>query len=75
MLGHPRWAGHGGEFWQNVVHWRRECQTTSVFLPREPHEQFEKAKKDVCMYSEIYIYVCMYVYIYIYIYIYEIFEK
>ena len=22
-----RWTGHGGEFWQNVVHWRREWQT------------------------------------------------
>ena len=22
--GHPRRMGHGGEFWQNVVHWRRE---------------------------------------------------
>ena len=31
----PRWAGHGGEIWQTVVHWRREWQTTSVFLPRE----------------------------------------
>ena len=31
--------------WQNVVHWRREWQTTSVFLPWEPHEQYEKAKK------------------------------
>ena len=40
-----RWAGHGGEFWQNVVHWRREWQTTSVFLPWEPHEQYEKAKR------------------------------
>ena len=40
-----RWAGHGGEFWQNVVHWRREWQTTSVFLPGEPHEQYEKAKR------------------------------
>ena len=30
--------GHGGEFWQNVVHWIREWQTTSVFLPWEPHE-------------------------------------
>ena len=28
---------HGGEFWQNVNHWRREWQTTSVFLPWEPH--------------------------------------
>ena len=25
--------GHGGEFWQNVVHWKREWQITSVFLP------------------------------------------
>ena len=32
MCGHPRWTGHGGEVWQNVVHWRREWQTSSVFL-------------------------------------------
>ena len=31
-------TGHGREFWQNVVHWRREWQTISVFLPWEPHE-------------------------------------
>ena len=42
--GHPRQTGHGGEFWQNVVHWRREYQTTSLFLPWEPHEQYEKQK-------------------------------
>ena len=36
---------HGGEFWQNVAHWRREWQTTSIFLPWEPHKQYEKAKK------------------------------
>ena len=24
--------------------WRREWQTTTVFLPRETHEQYEKAK-------------------------------
>ena len=29
-------------FWQNVVHWRREWQTTSVFLPWEPHEQYKR---------------------------------
>ena len=40
----PRRAGHGGEIWQNVVHWRREWQTTSVFLPWEHYEQYEKAK-------------------------------
>ena len=41
----PRQMGHGGEVWQNVVHWRREWQTTSLFLPWEPHEQYEKAKR------------------------------
>ena len=44
VCGHPGRAGHGEEVWQNVVHWRREWQTTLVFLPREPHEQYEKAK-------------------------------
>ena len=37
--------GHGEKIWQNVVHWKREWQTTSVFLPWEPHEQYEKAKR------------------------------
>ena len=44
MYGHPRQMGHGGEFSQSMVHWRREWQTTAVFLPWEPHEQHEKAK-------------------------------
>ena len=39
MWGHPRWTSHGGEVWQNVVHWRRQWQTTSVLLLWEPHEQ------------------------------------
>ena len=32
--------------WQNVVHWRRQWQTTSVFLPWELHEHYEKAKRN-----------------------------
>ena len=44
---HPGWAGHGGEVWQNVVYWRREWKTTSVFLPWEPHEQYEKANERI----------------------------
>ena len=36
--------GHGREFWQNVVHRRRQWQTTSIFLPWEPHEKYEKEK-------------------------------
>ena len=43
--GHPERMGQDREFWQNVVHWRREWQATSVFLPWEPHEQYEKAKR------------------------------
>ena len=43
VWGHPRWMGLSGEG-QNVVLWRREWQTTSVFLPWESHEQYEKAK-------------------------------
>jgi len=31
----------------NVTHGRREWQTTSVFLPWEPHEHYEKAKSKI----------------------------
>ena len=31
--------GHVEEFREHVVHWRREWQTTFVFLPWGPHEQ------------------------------------
>ena len=46
MQGHPRQAGRSEEFWQNMVHWRRKWQPTPVFLPGEPHDQYEK-KKDM----------------------------
>ena len=36
--------GQGGEFWQNVVHWRREWQTTSVFLPWDPMSGMKRQK-------------------------------
>ena len=29
---------------KNMAHWRRHWKTTSVFLPGEPHEQYEKTK-------------------------------
>jgi len=41
-----RRTGHGGEFWQNVVHWRRQWQTTSGFLPWERHKQYEVSGKE-----------------------------
>ena len=46
VQGQPEWMGHGGPFWQNVVHWRRKLQTTSAFLPWDPHELYEKKKKN-----------------------------
>ena len=44
MQGHPRQTAHSQEFWQNLVHWRREWQTTPVFSPQELHERYEKTK-------------------------------
>ena len=37
MWGHPRQMGHGGEFWQNLVHWMWERLTTPVFWPGKFH--------------------------------------
>ena len=45
-VGPPKKNGWwGGEVWQNVVHWRREWQSISAFLPGESHEQYEKVKR------------------------------
>ena len=42
--GHPRRMGYGREFWQNVVHWRRQWQTTSVFLLKNPMNSIKRQK-------------------------------
>ena len=44
--------GHSGEVWQNMVHWRRKWQTTSVFLSWEPQEQHER-QKDTTLKDEL----------------------
>ena len=36
-----------------MVHWRKEWQTTSAFLPWEPHEQYEKAVSDRTLRDEL----------------------
>ena len=41
VQGHPRWTSS-----DNMVHSRREWQTTPVFLPGGFHEQYEKANRD-----------------------------
>ena len=38
--------------WQNVVYWRWEWKTTSIFLPRETHEQCMKRKKAMTLKDE-----------------------
>ena len=43
LHGHQRWTGHSEAFWQNVVHWKRECKTLQhSCLEKEPYEQYEK---------------------------------
>ena len=44
-VGPPKTDGSWWRALTNVVHWRKEGQTTSVFLPWESHEQYEKAKR------------------------------
>ena len=43
MQGHTLQTDDSEEFWQNMVHCRREWQTIPVCLQREYHEQYEKA--------------------------------
>ena len=47
MQGHSRQMGHSEEFWQNMVQWRREWNTTPVFLPWEPLNSMKRQKKDM----------------------------
>ena len=52
MYGHPREAGHGGEFWQNMAHWRRKWQTTSVSCLENPMNSM-KSQKDLTLKDEL----------------------
>ena len=45
LISPHRWRGHNEEFWQNVVHRRKEWQIIQVFLQREPYGQNEKTKR------------------------------
>ena len=45
MQGPPKWTGHTGEFWQNMVRWRKKWQATPVFLLQEPYKQYVTAKR------------------------------
>ena len=43
MQGHPRWTGCSREFWQNVIHCRK--QATPVSLLWEPQELYKRPKR------------------------------
>ena len=51
MQDHPRRTGHSGEFWQNVVHWRRGWQTTPDFCLENPMSSM-KRQKDMTLEDE-----------------------
>ena len=44
MWGHVRQMAHGGEFWQNVVHWRREWQTLQYSCLEDPMNSMKRQK-------------------------------
>ena len=45
MVGHPGWIGRGGEFWQNVVYWRREVENPFSILALKTPWTTWKTKK------------------------------
>ena len=44
VWGHPRWTGYGGEIWQNVVHWRRECKPLQYSCLVNPVNSMKRQK-------------------------------
>ena len=42
LWGHPRLAGHGGQAWQNVVHWRRECKPLQYSCLENPRNSMKR---------------------------------
>ena len=43
-VGPPK-TGHSREFWENMIHWRREWQITPVHLPWESHKLYKRPKR------------------------------
>ena len=44
VWGYPRWMGHAGEVWQNVVHWRRERQPLQYPCLEKPMNSMKRQK-------------------------------
>ena len=38
---HPRWTGHRGEFWQNVVYWTARRSNQSILKTINPEYLME----------------------------------
>ena len=52
VWGYPRWMGHAGEVWQNVVHWRRERQPLQYSCLENPMKVW-KEKNDRTLKEEL----------------------
>ena len=44
MWGHPRWAGHGGEVWQSLVHWRGNGKPPQYSCLENPMNSMKRQK-------------------------------
>ena len=53
MWSQPRLTGHGGEVWQNVVHWRREWQAKLQYSCLENPMNSVKRPKDRTLKDEL----------------------
>ena len=52
MYGHTRWIVHSGEFWQNVVHWRRDGKPLQHSCLENPMNSL-KRQKDITLKDEL----------------------
>ena len=43
-VGPPKIMGQSTEFWQNVIHWRKEWQTAPIYFLWESHEPYKSTK-------------------------------
>ena len=44
MQGHLRQMGHSEEFWQNMVHWKKECKPLQYSCLKNPIDSMKRQK-------------------------------
>ena len=68
LYSHPRQKGHSRDFWQNVIHWRREWQSSPVYLLWESQDLHKRTKRYVVVYVNIHYVYSVYINHYLSIY-------